>query len=62
MNRKLISIGDDLYIILGSQSVESTNELGTEYWKGQWGADAVLRNGDRFYFCSTVINAEFNDI
>ncbi len=43
-------------------SVESSNEYGTEYWKKQWGADAVLRNGDTYYYCSFIIDAEFEDI
>ena len=43
-------------------SIKSADEKGTEYWKKQWGADAVLRNGDTYYYCSLIINAEFEDI
>lgn len=60
--KKLITIGDDMYVILGSQHVESTDELGADYWKQRWKADAVLRNGDRYYFCLKTIIADFVDI
>ncbi|SVB75498.1 uncharacterized protein METZ01_LOCUS228352 [marine metagenome] len=43
-------------------SVESSNEKGTEYWKEKWGSDAVLRNGNDYYYCRFIINAEFEDI
>ena len=51
-----------MYYILGTMSVESSNERGTEYWKQQWGSNAVLRNGDTYYYCSLIIDAEFEDI
>lgn len=62
MSDKIIKVQDTLYYILGTMSVESSNEYGTEYWKKQWGADAVLRNGDTYYYCSFIIDAEFEDI
>ena len=40
----------------------SSDKKGTEYWKGQWGADNVLRNGNVYYYCRVIINAEFEDI
>jgi hypothetical protein len=43
-------------------SVESSEIKGTEYWKKQWGADNVLRNGNVYYYCRTIIDAEFEDI
>ena len=43
-------------------SVESSNEKGTEYWKERWRANSVLRNGNEYYYCRTIINAEFEDI
>ena len=51
-----------MYYILGTMSVESSYGHGTEYWKQQWGANAVLRNGDTYYYCSLIIDAEFEDI
>ncbi len=59
---RIIKINDVLYECLGSMSVESTNEKGTEYWKGQWNADSVLRSGNEYYYCRIVIEAEFEDI
>ena len=60
--RKIITINDTLYECLGVMSVESSNEKGTDYWKKQWGADTVLRNGNDFFYCRTVLEAEFKDI
>jgi hypothetical protein len=59
---KLIKVNDTLYECIGVQSVESTNEKGTEYWKQCWNADTVLRNGNDFYFARTILDAEFTDI
>ena len=60
--RKIITINDTLYECLGVMSVESSNEKGTDYWKKQWGADTILRNGNDFFYCRTVLDAEFEDI
>ena len=62
MSDRIITVQDTMYYILGTMSVESSNERGTEYWKQQWGANSVLRNGDMYYYCSIIINAEFEDI
>jgi hypothetical protein len=43
-------------------SVESSEIKGTEYWKEKWGSDTVLRNGNDYYYCRTIIDAEFEDI
>jgi hypothetical protein len=51
-----------MYYILGKMDVESSNEKGTEYWKKQWRADTVLRNGNDFYYCRDIIEVEFEDI
>ena len=59
---KIVKVRDVLYEVLGIMSVDSSNDKGTEYWKEKWGANTVLRNGDIFYFCRSVINAEFEDI
>ena len=59
---RIIKIKDVLYECLGVMSVESSNEKGTEYWKERWGSDTVLRNGNEYYYCRTVIDAEFEDI
>ena len=62
MSDKIIKIGDTMYYIKGTMDAEKAQNKGTEYWKQQWGANSVLRNGDMYYYCSIIINAEFEDI
>ena len=59
---RIIKINDVLYECLGSMSVESSNNKGTEYWKERWNADSVLRSGNDYYYCRIIIDAEFEDI
>ena len=59
---KIVNVNDTLYEVLGTMSVERSNDKGTEYWKEKWGADNVLRNGNDYYYCRIIINAEFEDI
>ena len=59
---KLINVNDVLYEILGTMDVKKSEDKGTEYWKERWGSHAVLRNGNQYYYCRIVINAEFEDI
>ena len=59
---QIINVNDTLYEVLGTMSVERSNDKGTDYWKERWGADNVLRNGNDYYYCRTIINAEFEDI
>ena len=59
---QIINVNDTLYEVLGIMSVERSNDKGTDYWKERWGADIVLRNGNDYYYCRTIINAEFEDI
>lgn len=58
----IINVKDVLYRVLGKMNSDRANEKGTEYWKERYGADTVLRNGNMFYFCVTIIDAEFEDI
>jgi len=62
MRNKFINVNDILYYIKGTQSVKSVDSKGGDYWKAKWGVDAILRNGDTYYFCQIVIDAEFSDI
>ena len=56
--KKIINVNDDLYIVLGTVSVKVTND--PEQLKKQYAnADAVLRNGDKYYVCMKTIEAEF---
>jgi|TARA_B100000959_G_scaffold234505_1_gene252346 hypothetical protein len=59
---KIINVNDTLYEVLGNQSVKSVDIEGADVWKNRWGADTLLRNGDIYYFCRNVLNAEFDDI
>ena len=59
---QIINVNDTLYEVLGIMSVERSNDKGTEYWKERWGSDSVLRNGNDYYYCRVIINAEFEDI
>ena len=59
---KRIAVNDDLYVICGTVLAEkvtiSTEELKTQYSL----ADTVLRNGDTYYICQKIEDAEFEDI
>ena len=59
---QIIKIRDVLYEVLGVMDAERSNEKGTEYWKERWGSDSVLRNGNDYYYCRIIIDAEFEDI
>ena len=59
--KKIITINDESYMILGTASVDcgwTTEELKSQYSL----ADAVLRNGNEYYICSKLINAEWEEI
>jgi len=59
--KKVIHVNDDLYIVLGTASVKVTKD--TEKLKEQYSlADAVLRNGKKYYICMKTIDAEFEEL
>ena len=61
MKEKIITVGDDGYIVLGKVSVNTSYD--TDQLKSQWRlADTILRNQNEFYICSKIIDVEFNDI
>jgi len=60
--KDIIESNDTLYEVLGTMKIQKTEKDGMETWKKRWGADSVLRNNDMYYFCRTIINAEFEDI
>lgn len=62
MNSNIITIKDTMYQILGKMDVSISNEKGTEFWKERWNADSVLRNGNLFYYCRKIIDADFEDV
>ena len=58
---KIITVGDEGYIILGRVSVNTSYD--TDQLKSQWRlADTILRNQNEFYICMKIIDVEFNDI
>ena len=60
MIKKIINVNDDCYMILGTVSVNTTKT--TDQLKSQYSlADTVLRNGDQYYICMKLINAEFEE-
>ena len=61
MSDKILNVNNTLYYILGTMNVEASNEKGTDYWKEKWGADTVLRNGDLYYFCRDILEAEWTE-
>ena len=55
---KIITVGDDGYIVLGRVSVNtnrSSDELKSQYRL----ADTMLRNGNELFICRKIIEAEF---
>jgi hypothetical protein len=59
--KKIIHVNDDLYIVLGTASVKVTKD--TDQLKKQYAnADAVLRNGNKYFICMKCIEAEFEMI
>ena len=59
--KKLIFIGDDGYMVLGT--VSASTEFSNDELKQQYGlADTILRNGDDLYICMKLIEAEWDEI
>ena len=60
---QIINVNDDRYVVQGTVSADKVTHLTTEDLKNQYSlADTVLRNGDIFYICMKMIEAEFEDI
>jgi len=60
---RIINIKDDRYVICGTVLAKKVINKSTDELKNQYTlADTVLRNGDTFYICMKMINAEFIDI
>ena len=59
---KRIVVNDELYVICGTVLVEKVT-ISTEELKSQYRlADTVLCNGDTYYICHKIDDAEFEDI
>ena len=60
---KLITVNDDLYVIRGTVLVDRVTDITPDTLKKRYSlADTVLRNGDTFYICQKINDAEFEDI
>ena len=58
---KIITVGDDGYIILGIMSVNTSYDA--DQLKSQWRlADTILRKDQEYYICMKLIEAEFKMI
>ena len=61
--KRLITVNDDLYFICGTVLAEKVTNIPINKLKDNYSlADTVLRNGDTFYICMKIIDAEFEDI
>jgi len=59
--KKLISVEDTRYYVLGTVSVQSG--YSPDELKNMYGlADTVLRNGDMYYVCMKLIDVEYEEI
>ena len=55
--KKIIYVGDDGYMILGT--VSASTEFSNDELKQQYGlADTILRSKDQLYVCMKLIEAE----
>ncbi|MBT4208379.1 hypothetical protein HOE22_08560 [Candidatus Woesearchaeota archaeon] len=61
MAKKLITVEDTRYYVLGTVSVQSG--YSPDELKNMYGlADTVLRNGDMYYVCMKLIDVEYEDL
>ena len=60
---KIVTVNDIAYVIRGTVSAQVAEASGgTEELKKRYNnVDAVLRNGNDYYFCEIVQDAEFID-
>ena len=60
---QIINVNDDRYVVCGTVFAQKVTHITTDELKSQYSlADTVLRNGDVFYICMKIIDAEFEDI
>ena len=60
---QIINVNDDRYVVQGTVSAHKVTDITTDQLKDRYRlADTVLRNGDTFYICMKIIDAEFNDV
>ena len=60
---QIINVNDDRYVVQGTVSAQKVTNITTDQLKDRYSlADTVLRNGDTFYMCMKIIDAEFEDV
>jgi len=62
---KIISANDNRYVVLGTVSVENVTTLAEtprELKKLYTLADTVLQNGDIYFICNKIIEAEWKEV
>ena len=62
---KIISVNDDRYLVLGTVSASKVSDLAktpSELKNLYTLADTVLRNGDNYYICNKIIEAEWKEV
>ena len=60
---QIINVNDDRYVVCGTVLVHKVTNITTDQLKDRYSlADTVLQNGDTFYICMKMIEAEFEDI
>jgi hypothetical protein len=60
---QIINVDDDRYVVQGTVSAYKVTDTTTDQLKEKYSlADTVLRNGDVFYICMKIIDAEFEDV
>ena len=60
---QIINVNDDRYVVHGTVLANKVTNITTNQLKDRYSlADTVLRNGDTFYICMKIIDAEFEDI
>ena len=60
---QIINVNDDRYVVQGTVSAHKVTDITTDQLIDRYSlADNVLRNGDTFYMCMKIIDAEFEDV
>ena len=62
---QIISANNDRYIVLGTVSVDKVSIIAktpSELKNLYTLADTVLRNGDNYYICNKIIEAEWKEV
>ena len=60
---QIINVNDDRYVVQGTVSAHKVTDITTDQLEDRDSlADTVLRNGDTFYMCMKIIDAEFEDV